>query len=52
LLVGAGLGSEKAVDAFVVAAADVGGGAVIATVDKEDVEQLAGYATNVRVAMI
>jgi predicted nucleic acid-binding protein len=52
LLGGAGFGSEKAVDAFVVAVADLGGGAVIATVDKADLEMLASYATNVEVAEI
>jgi predicted nucleic acid-binding protein len=52
LLGSAGYGSEKAVDAFVVAVADLGGGAVIATVDKADLERLASYATNVEVAKI
>lgn len=52
LLGSAGYGSEKAVDAFVVAVADLGGGAVIATVDKADLQRLASYATNVEVAKI
>ena len=52
LLSGARFGSEKAVDAFVVAVADLAGGAVIATVDKADLERLAQRARNVRVAEI
>lgn len=44
--------SELAVDAFLIAAADVRGGAVIATVDPGDLSRLAGYATNVHVADI
>lgn len=45
-------GSERAVDAFVVAVADLGGGAVIATMDKADLELLAEHASNVVVADI
>ncbi|MHB1583845.1 MAG: PIN domain-containing protein [Acidimicrobiales bacterium] len=52
LLGAAGLGSERAVDAFVVAVADLSGGAVIATVDKNDLDRLAAHATNVQVAKI
>jgi hypothetical protein len=52
LLGGAGFGSEKAVDAFVVAVADLAGGAVVATVDGADVELLAAHATSVQVALI
>lgn len=47
LLGTAGFGSEQAIDAFVVAVADLAGGAVIATVDKADIERLASHATNV-----
>jgi predicted nucleic acid-binding protein len=52
LLGAAGLGSERAVDAFVVAVADLSGGAVIATVDKNDMDRLAAHAANVQVAKI
>ena len=52
LLGGAGFGSERAVDAFVVAVADLAGGAVVATVDRADVELLAAHATKVQVALI
>lgn len=45
-------GSEHAVDAFVVAVADVAGGAVIATVDPRDMDHLAAYATDVVTADI
>lgn len=37
-------GSELAIDAFVVAAADVAGGGVIATVDTDDLARLAAHA--------
>jgi predicted nucleic acid-binding protein len=50
LLGAARLGSEDAVDAFIVAAGDLAGGAVIATVDARDMERLAGHATNVATA--
>lgn len=43
-------GSELAVDAFTVAAADLAGGAVVATVDVEDLQRLAAHATRVVVA--
>lgn len=52
LLGGAGLGSEVAVDAFVVAVADLSGGAVVATVDRDDMDRLATYATSVQVVEI
>ncbi|MGH9091021.1 MAG: hypothetical protein ACRDZR_06535 [Acidimicrobiales bacterium] len=52
LLGGAGLGSDHAVDAFVVAAADLSGGAVVATVDEDDLQRLAEHATAVRVERI
>jgi hypothetical protein len=52
LLGGARLGSEHAVDAFVVAIADLLGGAVIAAVDLDEMERLAHYATNVQIAEI
>ena len=45
-------GSEHAVDAFVVAVADLAGGAVIATVDTRDMDRLAAHATNVLTADI
>ena len=45
-------GSERAVDSFVVAVADLAGGAVIATVDPSDLELLASDGTNVVIADI
>lgn len=47
-----GAGSEHAVDAFVVAVADLAGGALVATVDPDDIESFAAYAANVVVADI
>jgi predicted nucleic acid-binding protein len=44
--------SDVAVDAFVVAVADLAGGAVIATVDVIDMNALAGHAKDVRVVSI
>lgn len=44
--------SVLAVDAFVVAVADLAGGGVIATVDVDDLEHLAAHAENVRVVSI
>lgn len=52
LLGAAGAGSESAVDAFVVAVADLAGGAVIATVDTADMAGLAEHAAGVIVASI
>ena len=43
-------GSELAVDAFVVAVADLAGGAVIATGDPRDMRRLAQHAAGVTVA--
>lgn len=45
-----GAGSDLAVDAFLVADADIRGGAVIATCDPGDLGRLASAATRVRVA--
>lgn len=50
LLGSIGAGSEMAIDAFLVASADLAGGAVIATGDVGDLERLASRATNVVVA--
>src|SRR5947209_3541562 len=44
--------SDVAVDAFVVAVADVAGGALIATVDVVDMNALAGHAKHVEVVSI
>lgn len=52
LLGAVGAGSERAVDAFIVAVADLVGGAIIATVDVSDLVTLAGHAVNVAVADI
>ncbi len=43
-------GSELAIDAFIVAVGDLAGGAIVATVDKEDLSRLAAHATSVMVA--
>jgi len=45
-------GSEMAIDAFTVAAGDVAGGAVVATVDPHDLQRLAAHATRVTIADI
>ncbi len=50
LLGRAGAGSELAVDAFLVADADLRGGAIIATVDAGDLERLVSHAQRVRLA--
>lgn len=52
LLGSARLGSECAVDAFLVAVADLAGGAVIATADVTDIGRLARYAGDVVAADI
>ena len=52
LLGAARRGSELAVDAFVVAVADLAGGAVIATVDVDDMVTLASHAKDVKVVSI
>lgn len=46
------LGSEHAVDAFLVAVADIAGGALIATTDPSDLDRLASGATRVVIADI
>jgi predicted nucleic acid-binding protein len=45
-------GSEMAVDAFLVAVADLSGGAVVATADVKDLSLLASHSANVRVVSI
>src|SRR2546423_10486643 len=45
-------GSELAVDAFIVAVADLAGGAVIATTDLDDLTRLASHAQRVSIAAI
>lgn len=52
LLGSAGARSDRAIDAFVVAVGDLEGGAVVATVDRSDIELLAAYASDVVVAGI
>ena len=52
LLGRAGAGSGLAVDAFVVAVADLAGGALVATADVKDLERLASFASNVTVVDI
>jgi len=52
LLGAAAARSELAVDAFVVAVADLAGGAVIATTDVEDLGRLATHADRVVIAAI
>ena len=49
LLGRAGAGSELAVDAFVVAVADLAGGALVATADPSDMRRLSSLANNVAV---
>jgi len=44
--------SDLAVDAFVVAVGDLAGGAVVATVDVDDMTVLAGHAKDVKVVSI
>ena len=46
------MGSEAAVDAFVVAAADLAGGAIVATGDPADLTRLARHASRVSVVSI
>jgi predicted nucleic acid-binding protein len=45
-------GSERAVDAFTVAVADLAGGAIVATADRLDLIRLATHASHVTVADI
>jgi predicted nucleic acid-binding protein len=52
LLGAARSGSERAIDAFIVAIGDLAGGAVIATVDRADIELLAHHADDVIAASI
>lgn len=52
LLGAAGAGSDLAVDAFVVAVADLAGGAVIATTDTADLGRLGAHASAVTVASV
>lgn len=49
LLGAIGEGSDKAIDAFIVAVADLAGGAIVATGDPKDLKRLAGHATRVTV---
>lgn len=44
--------STLVVDAFLVATADLAGGAVVASVDETDLRRLASHATGVRIAAI
>src|SRR5688572_17277818 len=44
--------SDLAVDAFLIAVADLAGGAVVATVDVEDLELLGGHAKNVAIVSV
>lgn len=50
LLGAVGAGSEMAVDAFLIASADLLGGAIVATVDATDLQPLADHATKVVIA--
>jgi hypothetical protein len=52
LLGAAKSGSDLAVDAFIVAVADLAGGGLVATVDVDDLELLAGKADNVVIVSI
>ena len=52
LLRAAGFDSEQAVDAFIIAAADLREGAVVATIDTADLDALAAHASNVVVERI
>ncbi|CAN5307706.1 hypothetical protein BH20ACT5_BH20ACT5_04650 [soil metagenome] len=52
LLGAADASSVLAVDAFLVAVADLAGGAIVATVDLDDVRRLAAHATGVTTASI
>ncbi len=52
LLGSAGAGSELAVDAFVVAVADLTGGAVVATVDLNDLCRLCRLAAYARASLV
>ena len=52
LMGAARVGSELAVDAFVVAVGDLAGGAVVATTDARDLERLSAHAELVTIADI
>jgi len=52
LLGSIGEGSERAIDSFIVAVADLAGGSIVATVDVDDLELLAGHISNVVIADI
>ena len=52
LLGSIGKGSGRAIDSFIVAVADLAGGAIVATVDLDDLELLAGHVSNVVIADI
>ncbi len=52
LLGAIGAGSEMAIDAFLIADADLRGGAVIATCDTDDLGRLASVATRVHIAAL
>lgn len=52
LLGAVGAGSELAIDAFVIAVADLAGGAVVATVDPDDLGRLAAATRHVTIADI
>ena len=45
-------GSEMAVDAFLVAVADLAGGAIVATTEVKDLSLLASHSTNVRIVAL
>ena len=52
LLGAVGVGSAHAVDAFVVAVGDLARGAIVATVDSQDMDRLAAHASNVVTANV
>jgi predicted nucleic acid-binding protein len=52
LLGAAGAGSELAVDAFIVAVADLAGGAIVATTDVAHLSRLGSHASAVTVASV
>jgi len=52
LLDGAGSGSDRAVDAFLVATGDLAGDALVATVDVDDIGALASLCTRVSAVQI
>jgi hypothetical protein len=52
LLGAAGFGSDRAVDAFLIAVADLAGGAMVATVDPADLTALADHGDRVAIVSI